>query len=97
FNQAYCQNPMCNPSRISFLSGLRSANTGNFFNRVSAPETLAGWNWLPTCVRKAGWHTTLVGKVFHAPHSKAWIPESCYDQLFHVKAQDYGVPILSQI
>ncbi len=65
FNRAYCQNPVCNPSRVSFLSGLRCDRTG-VYNLVTATRAhLGDWIMLPEYFRKHGYYTVMVGKVYH--------------------------------
>lgn len=95
FRNAFCQNPMCNPSRISILSGLRSASSGVYYNAPLADDALPGWKWLPTAIREAGWDTAISGKIFHAIK---WdqVPRSSYDRLHHNPAGKYGVNILSE-
>ncbi len=65
FEHAYAQYPVCNPSRISLLTGLRPETFGIFDNktpyRKKIPEALT----LPRHFRRAGYHTVKIGKVFH--------------------------------
>lgn len=65
FNNAYAQYPVCNPSRSSFLSGLRPEETGIFDNEVPFrhrnPDTVA----LPQLFRQNGYYTAGLGKIFH--------------------------------
>ncbi len=74
--RAYCQYPVCGPSRASFLSGLYPESTGVLDNktdiRVSRPGTIP----LPQVFKQAGYWTAGVGKVFHNartnPGDGAW-------------------------
>jgi len=65
FDAAFCQAPLCNPSRISLLSGLRPDRTGAYTlftpTRTHIPDAVM----LPECFRKNGYYTVQVGKIFH--------------------------------
>jgi iduronate 2-sulfatase len=65
FRRAYCQYPVCGPTRASFLTGLYPESTGVFDNRVFLEETRPGTPTLPRVFREAGYWTASVGKVFH--------------------------------
>ena len=65
FRRAYCQYPVCGPTRASFLTGLYPESTGVFDNRVTLEETRPGTPTLPRVFRDAGYWTASVGKVFH--------------------------------
>ena len=65
FRRAYCQYPVCGPTRASFLSGLYPESTGVFDNRIMIEETRPGTPTLPRVFREAGYWTASVGKVFH--------------------------------
>ncbi len=65
FDRAYCQYPVCNPSRSSFLTGLYPEQTGVLTNqdsfRVRFPEIAT----LPQWFKQHGYFTARVGKIFH--------------------------------
>ena len=67
FRRAYCQYPVCGPSRASFLSGLYPESTRVLDNVVNIAETRPGTPLLPRVFRQAGYWTAAVGKVFHHP------------------------------
>ncbi len=60
FSDAYCQMPLCTPSRISMLTGREVRNCGAWKNgSVLRPELPT----LPGVLRDAGYTTCLVGKM----------------------------------
>ena len=67
FRNAYCQYPVCGPSRASFLSGLYPEATGVLDNTTDIGETRPGTPSMPGVFRAAGYWTAAVGKVFHRP------------------------------
>jgi iduronate 2-sulfatase len=85
FGRAYCQQAVCNPSRSSFLTGLRP-DTLHLWNnslhfRAKNPDvvTLPGW------FLKHGYTTRDVGKVFHNWHTepKGDRPSWSSDEFLH--------------
>lgn len=73
FNRAYCQFPVCNPSRASVLTGLRPSSTGVLHNSDDFLETVPDAVTLPHHFKIHGYHTRSVGKVAHG--SPAWNDE----------------------
>ena len=67
FNRAYCQYPVCGPSRASFLSGLYPESTGVLDNKADIRETRPGISSLPQFMKENGYWTGGVGKIFHTP------------------------------
>jgi arylsulfatase A-like enzyme len=65
FQCAYAQYPVCNPSRSSFLSGLRPDETGIVSNEVSFRDKLPDLISLPELFRRHGYFTAGIGKIFH--------------------------------
>ncbi len=67
FGRAYCQYPVCGPSRASFLSGLYPESTGVLDNKADIRQTRPRTQTMPRCFREQGYWTGSVGKVFHSP------------------------------
>jgi len=65
FDRAYCQVALCNPSRVSFLSGLRPDKTGVHTLGTPTREFLGDAVMLPEYFRKQGYFTAQSGKIFH--------------------------------
>jgi len=81
FGRCYCQAPMCNPSRSSFLTGLRPDTTRVYRNRDPMDQLLPqGTLSLPELLRRQGVYCINIGKLFHY----TWMAEkqtSAFDRL----------------
>jgi iduronate 2-sulfatase len=65
FQRAYCQYPVCGPSRSSFLSGLYPESTGVLNNTTDIRHTCPDITSLPELFKQNGYWTGGIGKVFH--------------------------------
>ena len=65
FDHAYCQYAVCNPSRSSFLTGLRPDTTKILDNKKPWRTHLEGHTTLPALFKNNGYYTVSLGKVFH--------------------------------
>ena len=65
FERAYCQYPLCNPSRTSLLTSRYATQTGvmdnNIYFRVKHPDYVT----LPQYFKMNGYSTLRAGKIFH--------------------------------
>ncbi|MEX2566979.1 MAG: sulfatase, partial [Cyclobacteriaceae bacterium] len=70
FSNAQCQAPMCSPSRMAIMTGLRPSTTGiyGFIQDNQIKETNEATQkatFLHQYFKEAGYHTMGVGKIFH--------------------------------
>ena len=88
FNHAYCNYAVCNPSRSSFLTGLKPETTTILDNSKSLLSILGDRITLPYLFKQNGYYTMSLGKVFHGKNEmidlKAW------DEIYSFTATESG-------
>lgn len=95
FNRAYAQYPVCNPSRVSFLTGMRPETTGILGNATYFRTKLPDIVTLPQLFRQNGYFTASLGKVFHRgltmEDQKAdWADEKSFEHIRIYDATEIG-------
>jgi arylsulfatase A-like enzyme len=83
FEHAYCQWPVCGPSRASLLSGLRPDAFGQHPGGERAAEMVSDKLSLPGIFYKNGYYTVSLGKIYHGKGAdlKSWSEEPWLDPL----------------
>jgi choline-sulfatase len=76
FERAYCSAPLCNPSRVSLLTGLQPFTTGVYDNSQPFRMSEIGKDavTLPQYFRRNGYRAMCAGKIFHGkfPDPVSW-------------------------
>jgi arylsulfatase A-like enzyme len=69
FSRAYCASPLCGPSRTALLTGVPAHVSGYYQHRTffRTYETLRDVVTLPEYLKKNGYFTIGLGKIFHGP------------------------------
>jgi len=65
FDQAYCQYPLCGPSRASFMTGLYADQTLIHRNAIYIREHIPNVQTMSQLFRKVGYFATRIGKIYH--------------------------------
>ncbi len=69
FTNAYCNSPLCSPSRQSFMAGLYCHDIGVWNNTCAMPEDTVTW---AHALSASGYETSLIGKMHFNGYQKMY-------------------------
>ncbi len=93
FDRAYVQYPLCNPSRASFLSGLRPDTTRVYAGNTLPRHAVGDVRMLPEFFADHGYFTARVGKITHDrfPDSVSWnVSEEAPSNPYYMPGVDHS-------
>ncbi len=93
FSRAYCSAPLCNPSRISLLTGILPSNSGVYGNGEKLRDYLPEAKTLMQYLKENGYSTQGGGKIFHG--TRAVDPDS-WDFYFELGREEMQATRKSQ-
>ncbi|HCN76172.1 MAG TPA: iduronate sulfatase [Verrucomicrobiales bacterium] len=67
FSRAYCQQAVCNPSRVSLMTGMRPDSTKVWHLSTEMRSVMPDAVTIPQHFRKHGYYALGFGKIFHNP------------------------------
>lgn len=76
FTNAHCNAPVCNPSRVSLLTGKHPFSTGVYENQTRMRDKIPNVITLPQYYRQHGYKVFGGGKIFHDPPPHNHDPQS---------------------
>jgi len=80
FHSAYCQSPICGPSRASFMSGKAPHQTGIFDNHTFLFDVIKPEDVWSSAFKKSGYFSSSGGKIFHT--NNGMLPGPIHRQLY---------------
>ncbi len=95
FQRAYCQQPICHPSRTSLLTGTRPDTNGIIHNYVAFRDLNPDMLTLPRHFRDHGYQTYNYGKIFHRANDdieQSWSGRSSFKGLNLPKPVGFANP-----
>lgn len=88
FNNAYCNYPVCGPSRGSFLTGLLPESIGILNNNTPLINVLGERVTLPALFKQNGYYSMILGKVFHG--GKEQNDPKAWDEIYSYSPSETG-------
>ncbi|QVY65628.1 sulfatase [Polaribacter sp. Q13] len=88
FENAYCQQAICGPSRASLLTGIRPETSGVFHNYIKFRDVNPDVVTLPQHFKNNGYETVYMGKIFHhgdLDDEKSWSRLPALDSMQGIK------------